>query len=445
LPLAHGISGVKDLPVPAWLFYYGGAVVLIVSFVALALVWNRPRLAAAATGRPLLPNVQRILLSAPLRIALGAVSFGLLVVVGLAALLGERSPLQNIAPTFVYVLFWLGLVPVVVLLGNVWPALNPWRAAADAVAWAWGAAGGGWEPLEYPRRLGRWPAAVLLACFTALELAYSNPANPRALALAIWLYSAVTWMGTLAFGRRAWFENAEGFSAYFALLGRMAPFTVRRRGEAREIVVRAPLTGLAVGRARPGTTAFVAVMLGSVAFDGVSRTGWWIDRRAQVAGSDLSATLLNGAGLAATIVAVAALFLGAIWVAEFVAGEHAHLRGALVFSLVPIALAYAVAHYFSFFVLQSQYAVPLASDPFGWGWDLFGTAGVRPDLALLSANTIWYVQVAALVGGHVLGLVLAHDRAVDLFEPSRAVRSQYALLALMVVYTVGGLWLLSIG
>ena len=111
-----------------------------------------------------------------------------------------------------------------------------------------------------------------------------------------------------------------------------------------------------------------------------------------------------------------------------------------------IALVYAVAHYFSLLVFQGQVAVRLASDPFGWGWDLFGTSGFEPDFGVLTPNTIWYLQVGALIAGHVAGLAVAHDRALDVFEPTPvAVRSQYPMLALMVLYTVGGLWVLSQG
>jgi hypothetical protein len=107
---------------------------------------------------------------------------------------------------------------------------------------------------------------------------------------------------------------------------------------------------------------------------------------------------------------------------------------------------YEVAHYFSLFVIQGQYVLPLLSDPLGRGWDLFGTAGVIPNLAVLTPNTVWYVQALALVTGHVVALAVAHDRAVAIFDDREdALRSQYAMLALMVLYTVGGLWLLSRG
>jgi hypothetical protein len=113
---------------------------------------------------------------------------------------------------------------------------------------------------------------------------------------------------------------------------------------------------------------------------------------------------------------------------------------------VPIACAYAIAHYFSLLLIQGQVAITLISDPFGFGWDLFGTADYQPDATVVSPNTTWYVQVAVLVVGHVSGLLLAHDRAVALYDsPRTAIRTQYAMLALMVAYTVGGLWLLWSG
>ena len=476
LPLAHGIGGVRDLPVPLWLFFYGAGLVLVLSFVALGALWRRPVLERRQQGRALPAWLQRFLLGWEVRFALGAVSVGLLVLVFAAALLGEDSVAVNLAPTFVYVVFWLGLVPVVVLLGNVWSVLSPWRAAADAVAWLWARSGQEWRPAAYPERLGRWPAAVLLFAFATLELAYPDASSPRALALAIALYSWITWLGMLTFGRAVWNANGEAFAVYFGLLARLSPFDVRRdetnplgqnghvRGTVPEtrppwprarVVARLPLSGLASQDARPGTVAFVAVMLGSVAFDGFSRTNWWQARLFSIDASlgldhprlaDLALTGLNVAGLLAAVALVALVFLLAVEGARLASGQTRSLAEHFVGSLVPIALAYAVAHYFSLLVLQGQAARRLVSDPFGYGWDLFGTRDFEPRLDLLTPNTVWYVQVAALVVGHVLGLVLAHDRAVALFRsPGTALRTQYTMLVLMVAYTVGGLWLLSNG
>ncbi len=219
--------------------------------------------------------------------------------------------------------------------------------------------------------------------------------------------------------------------------------------------MRPPLTGLAGADTIPGTVAFLSVMLGSVAFDGFSRTTWWVDRVFDVENrvttqsillSDLITTAVNLAGLIAVIAVVAAIYLLAVAGARAAAHRKTGLRYEFALSLVPIALAYAVAHYFSLLVLQGQSVWFMASDPFGFGWDLFGTAAFEPNLQALSPNQVWYVQVVALVAGHVLGLVLAHDRAVALYrDPRIALRTQYAMLVLMIAYTVGGLWLLSNG
>jgi hypothetical protein len=197
--------------------------------------------------------------------------------------------------------------------------------------------------------------------------------------------------------------------------------------------------------------AIVAVMLGSVGFDGLSRSTLWQDLRARVEGpyvlespglADLFGTLLAIGGLVGCIAFVCAAYLGAVRLARVVAGASRSLVSDFVLSLVPIALVYAIAHYFTLLLVQGQYALPLGSDPFGYGWDVLGLADYQPNLAPLSPNTVWYVQVGALVAGHVAGLTVAHDRAVGALPVREALRSQYPLLGLMVLYTMGGMWLL---
>jgi hypothetical protein len=402
-------------------------------------------------GGPLPAALERFLRSPILHGILGAVSAGLLVLVFLTALIGEPSSAENLSPTFIYVIFWLGLVPLQVLFGNIWRVLNPWLAIANGVEWIWRKLGQSWTPpLAYPERLGIWPAAFLLLCFAALELCYADPASPRALAVAIALYSYVMWFGMAAYGRREWDARGNGFTVYFGLLARIAPFGEH---EAR-LVWRTPFSGLSGRETVPGVLAFVAVMLGSVGFDGLSRAPFWQDLRARVEGpyivdqpgrAELLTTALSVAGLLACVLAVALAYLGAVRLAEVTVRSDRSLVPEFVQSLVPIALVYAVAHYFTLLVIQGQYALPLASDPFGYGWDLFSTVDYAPNIAPFSPNTVWYVQVGALVAGHVAGLTVAHDRAVALLPQRDALRSQYAMLGLMVVYTVGGLWLLSRG
>ncbi|HYK06708.1 MAG TPA: hypothetical protein VEW11_02955 [Gaiellaceae bacterium] len=386
-----------------------------------------------------------------MRVVVGAVSAGLLVLVFLTALIGEPSSAQNLAPTFIYIPFWLGLVLVQVLFGNVWRVLNPWLAIADGVAWLWRRLGQEWTPpLAYPQRLGVWPGAIALALFAALELAYAEPASPRALALAVALYSYAMWFGMAAFGRRAWDGHGNGFTVYFGLLARIAPF-----GEHDgRLVLRLPFTGLAGAERTPGMLAFVAVMLGSVGFDGLSRAPFWQNLVADLEGpyvvdaprtAELLTTGLALAGLLGCILLVALAYLAAVTIAERMVESERPLEPEFLQSLVPIALVYAVAHYFTAFVITGQYIFSLASDPFGFGWDLFGTVTYSPNIAPFPPNIVWYVQVGSLVAGHVAGLAVAHDRAVTILPQRDALRSQYAMLGLMVLYTVGGLWLLSRG
>lgn len=447
--LAHGLGNIQDLPVPAWLFLYGASMVLVVSFVALGALWKKPRL-EDDRPRALPPSVQRGLALA--RIPLAAASFGLLVVIFLAAAFGVDSVAFNFAPTFVFVVFWLGLVPVQALVGDVYRAINPWRAAADGVGWVTRRLGGGWEPpFTYPERLGRWPAAVLLFAYATLELAYWDPAGPRTLAIAIAVYSWITWVGMLAFGTRTWLSNGEAFAAYFGLLARLAPLGVRDGA----VVRRRPFTGVARDPERPGTIALVTVVLGSTLFDGFSRTTWWLDLRFSAeepyaltnpALADAAGSGMNLLGLLTGVALIATAFLSALAVARRVTRTDRKLADAFLGSLIPIAFVYVVAHYFSLFILQGQLGIRLASDPFGRGWDLLGTAGFTGWWVSLDPNTIWYVQVGALVAGHVAGLVLAHDKAVGVFpRPKTATRAQYALLVLMILYTVGGMWVLSAG
>jgi hypothetical protein len=452
MPLAHGIGGVRDLPVPESFFFTAAAVVLVVSFIALGALWRRPLLQGHAGGQPLPRTLQAVLLSRALRFGVQAVSVGLLALVLATAAFGTTNELLNFAPTFVYVIFWLGLPLLSVTLGDVWRVLSPWRALADATVWAIERTGREARPvLDSPERWGRYPAAAALFAFVALELAHPRPAYPRTLAVATALYSYWALAGMAVFGRDAWTRGGEGFAVAFGLLARIAPFAVRDGG----IVIRWPLTGLGGAERVPGTLVVIAVMLGSTSFDGFSRTSSWQnllgDVRARLAGEslrmvDLATTAVNVAGLAAFVAAVTLTYIAAVEGVRRLVRAPRSLVSDFVLPLVPIAFAYLVAHYFSLFVIQGQFLFLHVSDPFGRGWDLFGTATYQPNLTVVSPETVWYVQVAALVVGHVAGLSVAHDRAVSLFEErGDALRSQYPMLALMVLYTVGGLWLLSRG
>ena len=450
--LAHGIGVVRDLPIPAIYFFVGATVVLAVSFVLLLALWKRPLLEAHADGRALPDALSGILLSLPLRVVLGAFSVGVFLLTLASALFGTRISLLNFAPTFVYVVFWLGIPLLSVLFGNVWSALSPWRAVADLVVWLLELGGREARPvLAWSGRWGRFPAAAALFAFVALELAKVQPDYPRTLAIAIALYSYWAWAGMAVYGREAWTRYGEGFAVMFELLSRIAPFAAR---EGR-VVIRWPFTGLAGEDRTRGTLVFVAVMLGSTTFDGFSRSSTWQDLVTNVHGRladssqrtvDLAVMLVNLGGLVLFIALILASYLAAVGAAEKLGGISRSLVPDFVLPLVPISAAYMVAHYFTLAVIQGQFMIPLISDPFGRGWDLFGTVDFAPDLAIVSYATVWYVQVGALVVGHVAGLAIAHDRAVAVFHDRRtSLVAQVPMLGLMVLYTLMGMWLLTRG
>jgi len=450
--LAHGIGVVRDLPIPAVYFYVGASLVLVVSFVLLFALWRRPLLEERAKGQALPGWFGRLVLSGAVRIVLGLFSVLLFGLTLATALFGTTTSLLNFAPTFVYVIFWLGIPFLSVLFGNVWSVLSPWRAIADAIVWLLELRGREARPvLEWSDRWGRYPAAAALFAFVALELAKVSPDYPRTLAIATALYSYWALAGMAVYGRDAWTRGGEGFAVMFELLSRIAPFAAR---EGR-IVLRWPFTGLAGDERTRGALLFVAVMLGSTSFDGFSRTIRWQDLTSQVRAHladsshrtvDLAVMGVNLVGLGLFIAAILATYLMAVAAAEKLGGIRRSLTPDFVLPLVPIAAAYMVAHYFTLAVIQGQFIVTLASDPFGRGWDLFGTADFAPNLALVSPQTVWYVQFGALVVGHVAGLAIAHDRAVVVFpDTRRSVEAQIPMLALMVLYTSAGLWLLSRG
>ena len=449
--LAHALEQKADLPIPKWLFGWAAAMVLIVSFVALAVLWVTPRL-EEQNWRPLPRGVGRVLASRGVEIACGAIGLFLLAVVVWAGLAGEQVAPINFAPTFVYVIFWVGFVAASLLFGDVFRAFNPWRAVGRAVGFVARGVGGDAlpQPLPYPTWLGRWPAVIGVAAFAWLELAYQDATVPRNVALAALVYSVVTWVAMVLYGVERWCDRGEAFSVYFNLFSRISVF--ERRGD--EVGLRRPLSGLAALEPLPGTVALVAVMIGSVTFDGLQEGSLWTDIGPELAdfflslGVSASASIELAAtvGLIGCVVLIGSFYGLGVLGAWLTVGGESWLRLARGFahSLVPIALAYVAAHYLTFLLFQGQAIIALSSNPLGRTSDLFGTADRAIDYSLLNAEATWYLQVAFVVTGHVAALALAHDRALTLYRRGGdAIRSQLFMLAVMVGFTSLALWLLS--
>jgi hypothetical protein len=341
-----------------------------------------------------------------------------------------------------------------VLFGDISRAFSPWRTCARAIAALVRLARRGRSSgplLRYPSWLGLWPATAGVVGFAWLELIYIEKDRPSILAALSVGYFAAMLAGMALFGVEEWSTQADGFGVYFNLLSKLSALVRRPDGA---VYLRRPLSGVTDLEIRTGTVAFICAQIGTTTFDGFSNGGIWRNNEPSL--QSLFETLgfnptpaqelAYSVGLVFCILLIAAVYRVGIFGVHQVSERYDKhmLTRTFVHTLVPIAFAYVFAHYFSLLLWQSQAMVYLASDPLGNGANIFGTSNFQIDYHLISYAAIWYVQVAALVSGHVGGLALAHDRALVLYkDPEEAVRSQYWMLAVMVAFTSFGLWLLS--
>ena len=447
---AHGLTGRADLPIPEWLFAWAAAVVLIASFASLAVLWKSPQLEEHDGFRPLPQRLSRVVVNAATEAFAAVVGVALLVLTVWSGLAGVQAPQDNFAPTFVYVVFWVGLVLLSIGFGDVFRAFNPWRAIGRGAGFVTRRLTRRMQPpLRYPGWLGRWPAAAGLLGFAWLELAYSKGDDPSTLAVAVLVYTAITLVAMACFGTEVWSSRGEAFSVYFNLLSRISPLTVRDR----RLGLRRPLSGMSTLEPLPGTVALLIVMIGNVMFDGASEGSPWVDIAPDIQSVfvDLGFSLATSleltfsVGLLIALGIVTAIYaIGVVGVRAIDHRPTVTVARSFVHTLVPIAAVYVLAHYFSLLAYNGQAIAFLSSDPLGNGWDLFGTAGGTIDYGVVGATVIWYVQVGVLVAGHACGLVLSHDRALALYGRAQAATaSQYWMLATMVGFTTAGLFLLS--
>ncbi len=429
--LAHGLGDGAELPVDPMFIAWGAGLVVLISFTAFGVLWENPRLADASRGRRL-PT--RLTTTVGVATFLGRIfAAGVYVITISAAFTGSRFVVLNAAP-------WVVLIGVVVvmpiislLFGDVWRAVSPLRVLASAASLLGKRAGIGRE-----REFSDWPAAVSLAAFAWFELAYHSPASPRVLAWLLVIYSAWAVIPATIYGTE-WTDRADGLGWWFSAIATMSCWTKDADG-AR---IRWPFIGAVNFTAKAGSVVAILVMLGATTFDGVSRTQFWGD----IIGDRIGwgATGFRTLGLMWAIAIVIALYLGASRRTEGLlvdgrAGDN------FAPTLLPIAIGYAVAHTFAALIFDGQTLLIRASDPYGEGSNWFRTADWIENTRLLAATTIAWVQIVAVVGGHVVATILAHDRAIALTDNREdAVRSQYAMVMMMIVFTAAGLLLLVDG
>ena len=432
---AHGIGGAKDLPIPAEYAISGAGAALAVSFIVLALAWRNPRFDGRDGGRPAPRWLASVVGSPVFGWVLRLLGLAFFLYVGWAAVAG---PDLLVNPTFgvFYVILWVGIVPASLAFGPFYRAVNPVRTIHLLFSKA---TGGDPEQglVELPRWVGYWPAALGLFAFVWFELVYPSSTYLGPVRLWVALYVAVGVLGGAVFGSR-WIAQTDPFEVYSTLVGRLA---VLGRREDGRLVLRSPLNNLDGTVAERGLVGVVAVLFGSTAFDSFKDSSVWLQF---TQASDVDSTLLNTTALLVFCAVVAGTFaLSTMATGVSHGSERRALPDLFAHSVVPIVVGYIVAHYLSYFVEVGQQTLVLLSDPLSRGDDYLGTGDWQTNYWLSSHPTFLSVsKVVAVVVGHVLGVIAAHDRAIKLLPKRHQLTGQLPLLFVMVFYTVTGLYLL---
>ncbi len=481
---AHGFGERYDLPVPLWLYLYGAGATVLVSFVVIGMfLRGRPDTRAPARfDLYRLPGVRAVLENVLTLALLRLISVAALGLVIATAFWGNPASVLNFSVAFVWVGWWVGLGYVFSLVGNLWAFLNPWKILFEWAEFLFTRLTGGRRlglGLRYPDQLGVAPAIVLFTGFAWIENVYVNAGAPTHLGIMVVFYTVVTLGGMFLFGKRQWLHHGEAFSVLYRFLSKFAVIEARTTDPqlcthceqscaqksmdrvncydcleqtkgSRRLDLRPPGAGLSYPETvRTSEVVFIVLALSTVTLDGFKETeAWQSVKDVALTGvtfyrNDLNTTL--------ALVAFPLIFMGAYLltcrISNIVSGEGGstgETARAYIYSLIPIALAYNVAHFFSFLAIQGQLIVKEISDPFGWGWDLFGTADWQVQISIVSARLVWFVGVGAIVIGHVIAVYVAHVISTrKMGTRAAAMQSQYPMVALMVGYTVVSLWIVA--
>lgn len=456
---AHTFGTVYNLPVPFWMYAYGAGAALVVSFLIVAYYAGVPKAAASARRGDGARRVALFHLGPGSIGVLRTVSIGLLALSIVAGLIGVRNAYTNINMTLFWVVFVLGCFYLTVLIGDFYALANPWLALCDIGDRI--KSGLFHARVAYPRALGYYPAFALYVAFIWIEL--FGRTQPRSLAVVLLVYTAVNLAGAALFGKDGWFRYGEFFAVMFRLAGKLAAVEYQPDPERRgyRVLVRQPFAGLKDNAEHGSLLLFVLFMLSSTAYDGIHETLPWVTLFWKDIYPLLTAMInrpylffvdfyyyWQWLMLFLSPFVYLAVYLIFVWLAKIAAGSATPVRTlALRFamSLVPIAFVYNVTHYYTLLASQGAAMIRLVSDPFGFGWDIFGTAQALANPIVLDAGGVWHTQVALILLGHIIGVYLAHLEALKCFGSSRrATLSQLPMLVLMVLFTTAGLWILSL-
>ena len=450
--LLHAFGARYDLPLGLALYLFAAAAVVVVSFVLVA-TFAGDRIGQRAVRYPRLaaPSLHAIGRSPVFRAITGAIGVLALLAIIVTGLLGTANPARNPSEYLTWIYFWAGLVILSGLVGNLWTLFNPWSAIYDLLTLGRRPK----APLALPRALGVWPAAFVFLAFVMFELVSGVANRPWVVATLAIIYSIVTLVGMVLFGRDRWLQRCEGFTVLFSVVGRFGPVETERDVDGRLTGVWLRPWGAGLLQPQRGGwdwVVFVILMLSSLAFDGIIATGAWmsfahaLEPWVQPLG-DLATALVRAFGLLLLASSFFLIFVAFARMMLFLGGgrvDELATITAFALTLVPIALVYNAAHNYSYLTIQAQQLIPLLADPLGKGWNLLPTQAYRPSFALAGVATVWYMQIVLIVVGHVIAVLLAHLRAGERFRSAQSVLlSQYPMLVLMVMYTMTSLWILA--
>jgi hypothetical protein len=448
----HGFGARYDLPAPLFWYLFAAAGVVVISFVlVVAFAGDQVGAKAVQYPRRAVPSLLPLARSSLPRAVGGTIGALALLAVVVTGLFGSANPALNPAEYVVWIFFWVGMVILSGLIGNLWYLLNPWAAIYDLVTRLVRLG-----PVWKLPNVGVWPAAAAYFSFACLELTSGMANRPWVVAILAIAYSAVTLAGMILFGRDEWLEHCEGFTVLMGIVGRFSPVEAERdEGGAISAVYLRPW---GVGLLKPAPSGwdrvfFVILMLATLAFDGILATPAWQDFNVTLEPiwlpmGQFGFFFVRTLGMTLVTFAFLLVFVAFIRMVIFFGNRKVDFlmtATGFAFTLVPIALVYNAAHYYSYFIVQSQVLIPLLNDPLQKGWHLWpAVAGLQPSFALAQASTVWFVQIILIVSGHVIAVYLSHLRAGERFRTAqRALLSQYPMLLLMVTYTMTSLLILA--
>ena len=440
---AHSFGALYNLPVPFWMYLYGGAGSMVISFIIFAYFFDKKPMHVGSSEFPYKKTHFLKLDGSSFVTILKVVSFLLFLLTVLSGFIGENSSYSNFNMTFFWVIIVLGLTYLAALVGDIYSFLNPWKIVTDLLV------GKDEKPiLQYPKFLSYYPALFFYFVFIWFELVGNT--TPLKLSFILIIYTIINDLGVIAYGREAWYKYCEFFSVFFRLIGKIAPFEY---GEGK-VHLRLPFVGLLKERAESlSLVLFTLFMLSSTAFDGFKETVYWfrfywkfLDEFMRPLFGTSSYAIFETVGLALSLVLFYGVYMLLIYLSRVIAQSHHSLKDLALnfaFSLIPIALVYNIAHYYTIIFSEGPNIFRLILDPFGFGWNFFGVEGF-PSSLIVGANFVWHSQVGLILAGHIVSVYLTHKVAQSLFFGSkRTFVSQVPMLVLMIVYTMAGLWILS--